>query len=121
MKRLPKIILTTLCMLGCFWVMAQDSAVVDSTGTGTGGENGSGSGILDAIIEKAGIIIPIILTIYELIARLVPTLKDQSLVNNIVKGLQWILDKLVPNKAKVPESPDAKAVHKSVEVTQTKQ
>jgi hypothetical protein len=81
--------------------MAQDSIpAVDSTGTGGSTNPGTGSSILDIIVEKLGVIIPVVLGIYELIARLVPTVKDQSIVNNIVKALQWILDKLVPNKAK---------------------
>jgi hypothetical protein len=81
--------------------MAQDSIpVVDSTGTGGVTDPGTGTSILDTIIEKLGLIIPVVLGIYELIARLVPTLKDVTIVNNVVKVLQWILDKLAPNKAK---------------------
>jgi hypothetical protein len=114
MKTLPKIVLATLMMLGCCCVFAQDSTIIDSTGTGGTGETGSGSGLLDTIIEKAGIIIPVILGIYELLARLIPTIKDQSLVNNLIKGLQWILDKIIPNKAKDPTDPTSKSVHKSV-------
>lgn len=118
MKALPKILFLSLLTLGAMMVFGQDSAVIDSTGTGGGGETGSGSGILDTIIEKAGIIIPVILGIYELIARLVPTIKDVSLLNNIIKGLQWIMDKLVPNKAKTEDT--TKAIHTSVDVTKTK-
>ena len=118
MKALPKILFLSLLTLGCIYVFGQDSAVIDSTGTGGTGEPGSGSGILDAIIEKAGLIIPAILGIYEIIARLVPTIKDVSLLNNIIKGLQWIVDKIIPNKAKTDYTP--KAVHTSIEVTKPK-
>lgn len=119
MKTLPKILFLSLLILGCIYVFGQDStAVIDSTGTGGTGEPGSGSGILDAIIEKAGLIIPAILGIYEIIARLVPTIKDVSLLNNIIRGLQWIVDKIIPNKAKTDDT--TKAVHTSVEVTKPK-
>lgn len=115
MKALPKILFLSLLTLGCIFVFGQDSAIIDSTGTGT---PGSGSGVLDSIIEKAALIIPAILGIYEIIARLIPTVKDVSLLNNIIKALQWIVDKIIPNKAKTEDT--TKAVHTSVEVTKPK-
>lgn len=95
MKALPKIFITCFACLICFFsVFSQDS-----TGTTTPG-TGSGSGVLDNIIDKLTIIIPALLALYEVIARLVPTVKDITLVNNILNAMKWIMDKLIPNKIK---------------------
>jgi hypothetical protein len=73
----------------------------DSTGTNPGdGTSNPPEGIFEKIIANAALIIPALLGIYEILARLIPTLKDISVVNKIVEALQWVLDKLIPNKVK---------------------
>lgn len=96
MKALSKILMLTLAIVGCTLIMmGQDSTVVTAPDPGTGTPD-----IFDKIINNIVLIIPAILGIYEILARLIPTLKDVSLVNKIIAILQWVLDKLIPNKIK---------------------
>ncbi len=69
---------------------AQDSTIVVPIG----------GGISTWVTEHLGTVIVAILGIYELIARLVPTIKNYSIISFIVK----ILNQLVPNKKEQPVS-----------------
>jgi hypothetical protein len=48
--------------------------------------------MIQTIINNAPVIITTILGIYEVIARAIPTVKDITIVGNIVKVLQSISD-----------------------------
>jgi len=57
--------------------------------------------MLQTIIASAPLYIGIVLGIYEVIARAIPTVKDWTLVGNIVKVLQSISDFLNAKKPTV--------------------
>lgn len=75
--------LIVFCMV-CFIAFAQDS-----TGVGTGGDTGV------FFSERMIVWLTVIITVYELIVRLFPTVKNISILSFIMT----ILTKCVPNKS----------------------
>lgn len=76
--------------------MSQDTAVIDSTGTGGDTDTpDSGTGVLS---ENLLLVFAAVLGIYEVLARLIPTVKNWSIVSAIME----ILKKLLPNKKADP-------------------
>ena len=79
-------------------ILAQDSTVVDSTGGGGGG----GGLVLSPTLVLVG---SIILGIYEVVVRYLPTAKNYSILGWLIKIIQVI----VPNK------PSEEALKKAAE------
>lgn len=50
-----------------------------------------------SILDQISLWLGAALALYEIVARLVPTVKDISLLNKIITLIQWIVN-LIPNK-----------------------
>ncbi len=83
------LLLSLLFLAVCLF--AQDSTVVSIP---------VGGGVMALITAHLAATITIVLAVYEVAARLIPTIKNYSIISFIVK----ILNQLVPNKKEVPNS-----------------
>lgn len=86
-----KVLLTLLSVLFATVLFGQDSASVTIPVS---------SGILDWVTNHLGTVITILLAVYEVAARLIPTIKNYSIISIVVS----ILNQLVPNKKAIPNS-----------------
>jgi hypothetical protein len=86
-----KVLLTLLSVLFVTVLFGQDSASVTIPISG---------GIADWIANHLGTVITILLAVYEVAARLIPTIKNYSIISIVVS----ILNQLVPNKKAIPNS-----------------
>lgn len=75
-----------------FTVFAQDTTGIDTTTVSNGTSNW--------LSANWGVVVAAALGIYEVLARLIPTIKNYSIVSLIVK----VLNALVPNKKEIPGS-----------------
>lgn len=109
MKTLTSIGKFFLCITAALFFLAIPSVFAqDTTGGGTPGE----SGLFDKLIENLEIILPVLVMIYEVIVRYVPTAKNWSVISKIFA----FLNALMPNKTKDPIAPtheDKKAIEKA--------
>jgi len=63
---------------------------------------------IETITTNAALVISIVIGIYEVIARAIPTVKDITVIGNVVKVLSFISDSL--NTLKAPASAPAAPV-----------
>jgi hypothetical protein len=42
------------------------------------------------VVEKPGLVSVILVGLYELAVRIIPTVKDYTIVGKIIKGLKWL-------------------------------
>lgn len=86
-----KVLLTLLSVLFVTVLFGQDSASVNIPISG---------GIADWITNHLGTVISVLLLVYEVLARVIPTIKNYSIISMVVS----ILNQLVPNKKAIPNS-----------------